>query len=301
MNIHLAQHHGMCFGVRDALRTTHDAAKRSPVTMLGQLVHNPVVEEHLLALGVHKGDLSNPESATTRDVIITAHGAADAQRTALNNAGYRVTDTTCPLVRKAHDALATLVKNGYFPVVVGQATHVEVRGLTGDFPRAVVVLEDADIECVPFHPRIGIISQTTQPTLRVLQLVDLLKRRHPAAEVRFVDTICHPTKQRQHSLETLCARCDTVVVIGGRNSNNTRQLAATAARVGCIVHQVESAEDLQPIWFSHSENVGVTAGTSTLDETVRAVLDRLQAIAADTAPRSLWSVLFGNSPHTNNP
>lgn len=298
MTIHLAQHHGMCFGVRDALRTTHDAARKAPVTMLGQLVHNPVVEQHLLALGVRKGDLSNPQTAVTRDVIITAHGAANAQRAALKSAGFRVTDTTCPLVRKAHDALASLVENGYFPVVIGQATHVEVRGLTGDFPQAVVVLEDADIDCVPFHPRIGVISQTTQPTLRALQLVDLLKRRHPASEVRFVDTICHPTKQRQQSLEALCARCDTVVVIGGRNSNNTRQLAATAARLGCTVHQVENAEDLQPLWFHRSENVGVTAGTSTLDETVRAVLDRLQIISAETTPRSLWSTLFETSPQT---
>ncbi len=297
MNIHLAQHHGMCFGVRDALRTTHNVAKKSPVTMLGQLVHNPVVEQHLLALGVRKGDLTKPESAATRDVIITAHGAANVQREALKQAGLRVTDTTCPLVRKAHDALSALVESGYFPVVIGQESHVEVRGLTGDFPQAVVVLEDADIERVPFHPRLGVISQTTQPTLRALQLVDLLKRRHPAAEVRFVDTICHPTKLRQKSLEELCAHCDTMVVIGGRNSNNTRQLAAAAARLGCTAIQVECADDLQPVWFRHSENVGVTAGTSTLDETVRAVLDRLQVIEAEATPRSLWSTLFGNSPH----
>ncbi len=95
-----------------------------------------------------------------------------------------------------------------------------------------------------------------------------------------MDTVCHPTKQRQQSLEELCARCDTIVVIGGRNSNNTRQLAGTAERLGCQAYLVEGADDLRPVWFRHSENVGVTAGTSTLDETVRAVLDRLQEIAA---------------------
>jgi len=300
MNIHLARHHGMCFGVRDALRATHDAAKKAPVTILGQLVHNPVVDRHLRALGVQTGDLSHPESAATRDVVITAHGAANAQREALNRAGFRVTDTTCPLVRKAHDALTALVEAGYFPVVIGQASHVEVRGLTGDFPQAVVILDEADIAGVPFHPHIGVISQTTQPVMGALHLVDLLKRRHPRATIRFADTICHPTKQRQQSLEELCARCDTIVVIGGRNSNNTRQLAATAARHGCAVYQVEGAEDLQPVWFRRSENVGVTAGTSTLDESVRAVLDRLQVIAAETKPKSLWSALFSKAesiPH----
>lgn len=293
MNIHLARHHGMCFGVRDALRATHDAAKQAPVTLLGQLVHNPAVDRHLRTLGVKQGDLSDPDSAATRDVVITAHGAANTQRAALERQGFRVTDTTCPLVRKAHDALATLVEAGYAPVIIGQASHAEVRGLTGDFPQTVVVLDEADIGRVPFHPRIGIVSQTTQPLAHALQLADLIKRRHPCSEVRFVDTICHPTKQRQQSLEDLCVQCDTIVVVGGRNSNNTRQLAATAARLGCDTFQVEGAEELQPLWFRRAEHVGVTAGTSTLDETVREVLDRLQAIAADAGTQSLWSALFG--------
>jgi 4-hydroxy-3-methylbut-2-enyl diphosphate reductase len=292
MNIQLAKHHGMCFGVRDALRATHQAASSAPVTILGQLVHNPIVDAHLQTLGVQRGELSDEPQAQTRDVVITAHGAADRQRRVLREAGHRITDTTCPLVRKAHEALRTLVESGYLPVVIGQASHVEVRGLTGDFPNAVVILDEADLECVPNHPKLGVISQTTQPLARALALVDALKRRQPAAEVRFVDTICHPTKQRQTALEELCAECDTVVVVGGRNSNNTRQLVETATRLGSIAHQVERAEELQEEWFRRAEHVGVTAGTSTLDETVRAVMDRLQAIAADR-PQGIWQTVFG--------
>lgn len=294
MNIHLAQHHGMCFGVRDALRATHNSAKTAPVTILGQLVHNPVVSHHLRTLGVQHGSLDAPHKSNTRHVIITAHGAANHQRAALKEAGFDVTDTTCPLVRKAHDALASLVSAGYFPVVIGQSTHVEVRGLTGDFPQAVVIHDEADIKRVPFHLKIGVISQTTQPVMRALQLVDALKKFHSSAEVRFMDTICHPTKQRQRSLEELCQRCDTIVVIGGRNSNNTRQLIETAARLGCNAHQVEHADDLDATWFASSQNVGVTAGTSTLDETVRAVLDRLQSITPEPKPHSRWAAMFGN-------
>ncbi len=294
MNIHLAQHHGMCFGVRDALRATHNAAKAAPVTILGQLVHNPIVTHHLRTLGVQHGSLDAPQNSNTRNVIITAHGAANNQRVALKEAGFNVTDTTCPLVRKAHDALASLVAAGYFPVVIGQASHVEVRGLTGDFPQAVVILDEADIASVPFHPKIGVISQTTQPVMRALHLVDMLKRFHSLAEVRFMDTICHPTKQRQRALEDLCERCDTIVVIGGRNSNNTRQLVETATRLGCNAHQVEHPNDLEASWFASSQNVGVTAGTSTLDETVRAVLDRLQSIASEPKPRSRWAAMFSH-------
>ncbi len=294
MNIHLAQHHGMCFGVRDALRTTHNAAKAAPVTILGQLVHNPIVTHHLRTLGVQHGSLDTPHRSNTRHVIITAHGAANFQRTALKEAGFLVTDTTCPLVRKAHDALASLVAGGYFPVVIGQAAHVEVRGLTGDFPQAVVILDEADIARVPFHSKIGVISQTTQPVMRALHLVDALKKFHPLAEVRFMDTICHPTKQRQRALEELSQQCATIIVIGGRNSNNTRQLVESATRLGCTAHQVEHPDELDAAWFANSQNVGVTAGTSTLDETVRAVLDRLQSLAAVPKPRSRWAAMFTN-------
>jgi 4-hydroxy-3-methylbut-2-enyl diphosphate reductase len=185
------------------------------------------------------------------------------------------------------------VESGFFPVVIGQAAHVEVLGLTGDFPQSIVILTEADIRSLPFHEKIGVISQTTQPLERVLELVDQIKRHHPRAEVRYVDTVCHPTKQRQQALEHLCELCDTLVVIGGRNSNNTRQLTDTARRLGVTAHQIEHAGELEPAWFVHSRNVGVTAGTSTLDETVRQVLDRLQLISTETSPPSLWASLYG--------
>lgn len=281
MNIILAQHHGMCFGVRDALRATHAAAQRGPLTILGQLVHNPVVDRHLRAVGAQRGELEDLGSAQTHQVAITAHGAADSHRTAWKQAGHAVIDTTCPLVRKAHHALATLVSEGYHPVVIGQRQHVEVKGLVGDFLQAVVVLEEADIEQIPSHRSLGIVSQTTQPIDHALRLVEAIKRRHPTSEVRFIDTICHPTKQRQTAMDDLIRDCDHIVVIGGRNSNNTRQLAEKAAAHGRRTLQIEQASELDPQWFAGARNVGVTAGTSTLDETVDAVMQRLRQIAAE--------------------
>lgn len=277
MNIILAQHHGMCFGVRDALRATHDAAKRQPVTILGQLVHNPLVDRHLDALGVRRGDLNNLHSSQTSHVVITAHGASDIDRAAWRDSGREITDTTCPLVHKAHQALAMLVREGYQPIVIGQRQHVEVRGLIGDHPEAFVVLNDEDIAQITPHPRLGVVSQTTQPVEVALQIVAAIKQRFAQSEVRFVDTICHPTKQRQTALEELCRQCDHVVVIGGRNSNNTRQLTSKATSLGSRVFQVESDSELEPAWFERAENIGVTAGTSTLDETVQAVVERLKS------------------------
>ncbi|MEZ5387765.1 MAG: 4-hydroxy-3-methylbut-2-enyl diphosphate reductase [Prosthecobacter sp.] len=281
MNIILAQHHGMCFGVRDALRTTHAAAQRGPLTILGQLVHNPLVDRHLAAVGAQRGDLDDLNSSTTQQVAITAHGASDRHRQAWQSAGHSVVDTTCPLVRKAHQALASLVSECYLPVVIGQRQHVEVRGLIGDFPQAVVVLDETDIAQIPAHPRIGVVAQTTQPVEVALQLVAAIKRRHRDSEVRFMDTICHPTKQRQSAMDDLIRDCDHIVVIGGRNSNNTRQLAQKAIANGRRTTQIERPEELDVSWFRDAQNVGVTAGTSTLDETVDAVMQRLRQIAAE--------------------
>ena len=281
MKIHLALHYGMCFGVRDALRTTHTAAKRRPVTLLGQLVHNPEVDRYLDQLGVQRGHLAQVEPAPTETVVISAHGAAQSSKDTWHQRGHDVVDTTCPLVRKAHDALDLLVREGYHPVIIGQSDHVEVRGLLGDHPGASTLLSQDETHRLPFHDRYGVVAQTTQPLDRVLELTDAIRHAHPRSEVRFIDTVCHPTKQRQSALEDLCRICDTLVVVGGPNSNNTRQLADKAERLGCHAHRIANASELQSKWFAEAENVGVTAGTSTLDETVDQVVLALRRIASD--------------------
>lgn len=282
MRIELARHYGMCFGVRDALRSTRDLAAEREVTVLGQLVHNPVVSDQLAELGVRDGALADTASARTADVVITAHGAADRDRQRWREAGFRVNDTTCPLVHKAHKALASLVARGFFPVVIGKPGHVEVQGLIGDFPQAAVVESFRDILALPRdQAKIGVVSQTTQPIDRVERLVRQIESCHPQAEVEFLDTVCQPTKDRQRALEELCANNEIVVVVGGPNSNNTAQLARTVEKLGATAHRVARADELDPTWFRGAERVGVTAGTSTLEESVQEVYARLLAIAAE--------------------
>ena len=150
----------MCFGVREALAAVEKLAAAGPVTILGQLVHNEVVREKLVALGATEGSLRDSSAPTSR-VVVTAHGAADADRARWAGRGHQVTDTTCPLVRKAHQALAALVASGHAPVVVGRRNHVEVLGLTGDFPEAVVVESEDDLEGLAQAPRLGVVSQTS--------------------------------------------------------------------------------------------------------------------------------------------
>lgn len=280
MEVILAEHYGLCFGVRDALKQAETHAARGPVTVLGELVHNPLALERLAAHGAQQGTIDDLASARTRDVLITAHGAADERRTAWKEAGYTVVDTTCPLVRKAHKQLAALVAGGYFPVVIGQRDHVEVRGLTGDFPGAAVIGGTEDLAAVPLQPRYGVISQTTQPLEKVMRLVEALRSARPAAEVRYCDTVCQPTKDRQNALRDLVEQSDVVIVVGGKHSNNTRQLVLSAQAAGKQAHQIERAEEMDAAWIEGADVVGLTAGTSTLPETVRAVHEHLLEIAA---------------------
>jgi 4-hydroxy-3-methylbut-2-enyl diphosphate reductase len=278
MKIIVAEHFGLCFGVRDAIAQAEQLASEAPLTILGELVHNPIVRERLRAQGVTEGSLHSLQAETGR-VMITAHGASDTRRSAWKRAGFDLVDGTCPLVRSAHDQLRQLVAAGYFPIVIGKAGHVEVRGLTEDFPDAAVIEETADLTSLPVRSRYGVISQTTQPIEQARALVAALRVWNPAAEVCFVDTVCKPTKNRQSALRQLIAQVEAVVIVGGRASNNTRQLVATCVAAGRKAFHVERPDELHPADFEAIQIVGLTAGTSTLRETVAAVQARLEEIS----------------------
>jgi len=271
MTIHLAEHYGICFGVRDALALAERIAPREPLTILGELVHNPIAQDRLEDLGVKQGAIDDPPENVTRRVMITAHGASDAARARWQATGRTVEDATCPLVRHAHGQLRQLVETGCFPVIIGKHGHVEVRGLAGDFPGAAVLETVADLADIPAHPLYGVVAQTTQPIDRVLSLVVALRESRPHSRVRFRDTVCRPTKERQEALRKLLREVEAVVVVGGRNSNNTRELVETVRAVGLAVFHIERPEDLRPEWFEGIEHVGITGGTSTLPETVAQV------------------------------
>jgi 4-hydroxy-3-methylbut-2-enyl diphosphate reductase len=211
--------------------------------------------------------------------MITAHGASDQRRELWRSRGFEVFDGTCPLVQHAHEQLKRLVAAGFFPVVIGKRGHVEVRGLIEDFLGACVIEDVHDVENMPSRGRLGVISQTTQPIEWVQSLVAEIRRRNPKSEVRFVDTVCRPTKDRQLALRKLLGETDAIVVVGGKTSNNTRQLVEACRRAGKQAFHIERADELQTTWFEKIDIVGLTAGTSTLPETVSAVHARLREIS----------------------
>jgi 4-hydroxy-3-methylbut-2-enyl diphosphate reductase len=271
MRIIRAARLGMCFGVRDAIDLAFAHAAAGPLTILGDLVHNPTVLSALEAKGVAVAqDLAEVATPT---VMVTAHGASERALARTRALGLTVVEATCPLVHVAHRAVAALARDGYHVVIVGQRHHVEVRGLTGDLDRFDVVLDEDDVLALEEHPRIGVAAQTTQPLEKVRRLVDAIKRRFPRSDVRFVDTVCKPTKDRQSAAIEVARQADVVIVVGGRSSNNTRELVQTCARYCETVHHVETDAEVDPEWFDDAEVVGVTAGTSTPDD----VIDRVEA------------------------
>lgn len=282
MRILRAAHLGMCFGVRDAIALALEHADTGPLTVLGDLVHNPSVLSALEAKGIAVArDVTQVHTPT---VMVTAHGASRRTLARTRALGLSVVEATCPLVHVAHRAVAALARDGYHVVVVGQRDHVEVRGLTGDLDRFDVVLEDEDVLALEEHPRIGVAAQTTQPAEKVRRLVALIRQRFPRSDVRFLDTVCKPTKERQTAAADLARASDVVIVVGGRSSNNTRELVRTCARSCARVHHVESDADLRAEWFESARVVGLTAGTSTPDDVIDRVEARIRGIA-DRAPR----------------
>ena len=279
----------MCFGVRDAIALAGRENAVAPLTILGDLVHNETVLAGLRAHGIHVKQ--QVDDVATQTVMITAHGTSERVLKQVRQRGLKVLEATCPLVHFAHQAVADLTDGGFHPVIIGKRDHVEVRGLTGDLEAFDVVLTEADVMQLKERPRFGIAAQTTQPMDKVEFLVELIRERFPNSEVRFVDTVCRPTKQNQGAAMDLAGRCEVMVVIGGAHSNNTHELVKTCSRHCARVHHVQDASGLREEWFAEAETIGITAGTSTPDHLVDDVERAIHQINASVMN------FCGTNPH----
>ncbi len=152
-------------------------------------------------------------------------------------------------------------------LVIGRRGHVEVEGVVEDLEHFEVIESEADVRAYP-APRLGIVCQTTATERNVATIRKAVAALNPLADIKFVDTVCQPTKEHQRALESLLDKVEAVVVVGGRSSNNTRQLVARCKERGKPALHVQSAAELDPAWFKPFATVGLTAGTSTLFETI---------------------------------
>ena len=284
MKVSLANAMGTCFGVRDAIDLAMSPEFNSDLTIVGQLVHNPQVSESLKQNGVSLvPGIEDIDQIKTRKVMITAHGAAEKTKKKLQDAGFIVFDATCPLVMRVHQTIKSLVTKGFFPVVIGQEDHVEVKGIVGDLEDHLVINNEDDFKKIKKsgYRKLGIVSQTTQQTDKVESLVEKIKALDYVDDVSFVNTICQPTQDRQVAVHELADQVDLMIVIGGFNSSNTKKLIHVCEEKGVEARHIESFHQLSQEWFIGKKHVGITAGTSTPEDIINQVHSEIVKIAKE--------------------
>lgn len=279
MQILTAKSAGFCYGVRRALDAVMEAAgtEGRPMYTLGPLIHNPQVVERLARNGVQA--IERIEDTPTGGIIVMpSHGVPKPILDEAMAMGIEMLDVTCPFVSKVQNLAGDLHDQGYQVVILGDAGHTEVRGImsrSGD--DALVVSGADDLGSLSLGPRVAVVAQTTQTLESYTDLVREVACR--ADEVRAFNTICHATSERQTAAVEMAQDVDAVIVVGGRNSANTRRLAELCAATGVPTHHIETADEVDDAWFQGAERVGLTAGASTPDWIIEEVAERLSISA----------------------
>ncbi len=285
--VRIARRTGFCYGVREAIDAARLSAAEGKTThTLGQVVHNEGVNAKLRDEGVVPVKaLAEVEDGSS--VVIRAHGVTPEVMGAAHERGLDVIDGTCSWVTQEQKELAALVEEGYTVVLLGTPNHPEVVGLLGFAPDAILVDEEADWGSIPRRKRMALLTQSTQPPWKFERLAGYLTTR--AHELKIVNTVCPVTIRRQQDTTDLAQAVDLVVVVGGRNSANTRELTRLVGIVGKRALQIEHASDLEDAdAFADVGLVGVTGGTSTPIEDLQAVAARIYELAGagDTPARA---------------
>ena len=302
MKIIVAKHAGFCFGVKRAIEIAEKTASNNEKTYVyGQLVHNERVMEDLQKKGIEFVERIEdiPESAVT---VLRAHGEPGATYEKLRHKGIfgdRLKDATCPLVKLVHDAAIKLKNKGYEVIIFGKKNHPESIGISyfvrGKNTFIVESPKDAFLVADYLNKnnfgKVAIISQTTMSVSGYKQLIDNINKicnnkfeemhlslKDIGKNFVFVDTICNPTKQRQSDTEEIAKKADIMIVVGSKNSSNSKELAAKSKEIGAETHFIQNAGQLKKEWINGKENIGVSAGASTPDIIIDEVVSRIREI-----------------------
>ncbi|OIO58905.1 MAG: 4-hydroxy-3-methylbut-2-enyl diphosphate reductase [Alphaproteobacteria bacterium CG_4_10_14_0_2_um_filter_63_37] len=283
MHVVIAREAGFCFGVKLAIEQAFEAAGQAggqAIHTLGPLIHNPPTIQKLMQVGVVPVDRLDQVPGGT--VVIRSHGVPKQIKQGAKDLGLDVVDATCPFVTRVQNAVARLSKEGCFVVVVGDASHPEVVGIVSHIvgPHKVMSGRD-DLEGIPVQTRkIGVVAQTTMRPDRFKEVICQLLDR--CNELTVINTICDATEIKQSDARVQAATVDAMLVVGGKNSSNTRKLAQICAEVQPNTHHIETADEIDSAWFAQVDSVGVTAGASTPDWLIDEVVVRLRALGGDT-------------------
>ena len=277
MKIVVAKDAGYCFGVRDAVNLAYDSARKNgEVFMLGHIVHNEQVVDDLADSGTRVVENLDdiPESAP---VLFRAHGTAtdiweNAQERKMN-----IIDATCPLVREIHNEVRKLEDEGRPIIIIGDHGHDEVVGIASQVEDPTVVATPEEAQKLRKMKRAGVVSQSTQTIENVQSIINILMTK--VFDLRFVNTICFPTKRNQEQIKELANESDVMIIIGSFTSANSKRLTQLASDINPNTHQVNSAGEIDPAWFAKGDRVGISAGASTPDYLIEEARKRIEGIS----------------------
>jgi 4-hydroxy-3-methylbut-2-enyl diphosphate reductase len=249
----------------------------APVYVYHEIVHNrPIVDRFRAKGAVFVDDMSDVPAGGT--VLYSAHGVAPLIRQQSAERNLRAIDATCPLVTKVHLEAVKFAREGYHILLVGHDGHDEVVGTTGEAPdhiTLVVTVEDVARLPFPADAKLAYLTQTTLSVDEANVILNALKARYPRIVGPNKEDICYATQNRQEAVRDLVPEADVVIVLGSRNSSNSKRLEEIAKDRGRRAYLVDSAADLDPAWFRPTDTVLVTAGASAPEDHVQGVVDYL--------------------------
>lgn len=273
----MARGSGFCYGVERAVQLAQRAISTGdkPIYSLGPLVHNQQMVEFLR----EKGLLPLDSIADLKEgrVVIRAHGVSPSIFSEAQQRGLEVIDATCPRVKRGQNLANSLGNRGYSIFIVGSPSHPEVQALVGWAGSKAIVIETPQaIKDLPHFEKAAVVAQTTESMDVFTTIVELLKEKVDYLLVH--NTICEATRQRQDAARELAGQVEAMVVVGGRQSSNTAQLARICMQAGIPTYHIESAEELRSQWFQGISRVGVTAGASTPEWIIEEVVTRMSEL-----------------------
>tara|TARA_Y100000996_G_scaffold394401_1_gene358725 strand:+ start:3513 stop:4352 length:840 start_codon:yes stop_codon:yes gene_type:complete len=279
MNITVAKDAGYCFGVRDAVNLAYDTAKKyGSVYMLGDIVHNEQVVKDLEKAGAKVvGDIS--EIPDDSPVLFRAHGTKNNLWKEAKKRNLNIIDATCPLVHEIHREVKHLEEEGRKIIIIGDHGHDEVIAIADQVKKPLIVSSKAEAEAMRRTKRAGIVTQSTQMIENVQEVINVIMNK--VYDLRFVNTICFPTKRNHEQIKDMAEENDIMIIIGSFTSANSKRLTELSKQRNKKSYQVTCAEDLDIGWFQGVETVGISAGASTPDYLIDEVKNKIQFISKD--------------------
>lgn len=266
---------GFCFGVRRAIDLAEQIpVKKNGIFTLGPIIHNPQEVQRLEKIGIKS--VADPFSVKKGTIVLRTHGIPAGIREKLVAKELNLVDATCPFVKRAQDVVNKQAKDKCSIVIVGEKTHPEVVALVSYGNGKCHVLERReDIKKHRFEKDVRVVSQTTQTLENFNEIIEELEKK--GYKVKAFNTICRATIDRQNAASRLAKKTDIMIVIGGKNSGNTRRLAEICGHFAKTYH-IEIADEIKPLWLKNVKTVGLTAGASTPDWIIQKVKDKINSI-----------------------